>query len=325
MSHLRTSVSILLSSAAIALCGCATSSPPPLDETAALAALANGPQASAPAARDATQVRAGAALTASDLQLSGPAEVGMPLAVPVGAPIDVPWAVAGDLSLGAGAGLPEVGDDAEAAAAARAAEGATSSKTDLEKITAAELATSLGTPLAQGRDATNDWRGSGHFMIGYRHFFDEGWGDLENQPVVGIEFEFRPPNSGLGFEIGAQVSADFENNVGGAAVDLLGLLGELYAGPRYTFDVIGAPIHPYIGAGVTLARARLEVFVGNAESTAYDTALAGYGHAGLMYEATQHLDIGIDVRGTFGGEIDVGSSSVDMNYVQGTFFMGASW
>ena len=304
MSHHRTSASILLSSVAIALCGCATSSRPPIDEAAAFAALANEPAAAAPAAPAATQVRSSAELTASDLKLAMPDEVAVPLDLPpdMGVPLD------------------DVGRDA-----APTASNASMLTADLDNVTAAELATSLGTPVPQGRDATNDWRGSGHFMIGWRHFFDEGWGDLENQPVVGIEFEFRPPQSGLGFEVGAQVSADFENNVGGAAVDLLGLLGEIYAGPRYTFDVIGAPIHPYIGAGVTLARARLEVFVGNTESTAYDTALAGYGHAGLMYEATQHLDIGIDVRGTFGGDIDVGGSSVDMNYVQGTFFMGASW
>ena len=67
-------------------------------------------------------------------------------------------------------------------------------------------------------------------------------------PMLGLEYASRQP-SGWGGEFGVQAAGDSDlNNLFTKRLSV----GELYAGPRYTWSLAGGGIQPYVSAGGSL-------------------------------------------------------------------------
>ena len=184
------------------------------------------------------------------------------------------------------------------------------------------------TARAQGSDP---WRGGVRGMLGYREV-DDDFDPVEQQLVLGVEADMRPASFPLGMELGLLYSIGFKDDFEGTGVDVTAGIGELYLGPRLTFDLADDTIHPYLGGGVTLMLADLEFSTsvgGGTAAISDDTAVAGYAHAGVLFDVGESLDIGLDVRGTFGSEFDFelagARGTLDGDYLQFAVVFGTHW
>jgi hypothetical protein len=183
------------------------------------------------------------------------------------------------------------------------------------------------------------WRGGFHGLIGYRALDEDTWSSsgtatdisLDQQFALGLELDFRPPEFPLGVEFGMQFSAMTDSvtvNVSGTPVDVdfTGSVYEFYLGPRLTFDLADDKIHPYVGAGLTYLFAEIEAEASaggvTVAATEDEDSLAGYVHAGLLFDLGESFHLGADVRAVMGSDL---GSGADADYIQGALVIGTSW
>lgn len=149
--------------------------------------------------------------------------------------------------------------------------------------------------------------------VGQRSLDEDEWEPVENQATFGIEYAHEKPDS-AGFEIGVMASGD-EDDFAGLDIELN--TREIYAGIVKSFRSEG--IRPYLGGGLALIRADVEVSgIGDAD----DDSPAAYVHGGVAFDIPPSLFLGIDLRMLFGSDLEPAGVETDVDYAQLAFVLG---
>ena len=174
-------------------------------------------------------------------------------------------------------------------------------------------------------------------LIGYRNLGEDSWRqrvssqvavEQDDQFLIGIESDFRPRDLPLGVEVGFSDSIAGETTtVNGRETSISSNLFETYVGPRLTFDVARATVHPYVGAGMSALFANFDQFVEVSNNTylvssRHESSLAGYAHVGTLFDVARAFHIGIDGRAVFWSDLGNGG---DADYLQITAVLGTHW
>ena len=134
-------------------------------------------------------------------------------------------------------------------------------------------------------------------LLGGQRWLDEDiWGDLDEPVVLGLELNGEASGSGNGYEVGGLYTnddADF-GPVGPVESELT--TGELYAGYRYTFNSDEQGLHPFVSAGADMMYGELKLSGGGSSSTEDDTVFGIYARAGLLWDVSERLRLGLDYR-----------------------------
>jgi len=113
-----------------------------------------------------------------------------------------------------------------------------------------------------------------------------------------------------------------DDDIGG--VDAETRTYELYAGYRYTFSPEEEGLHPFLSVGLDAINAELDVTGAHGED---DTVVGAYARAGLLWDVSDRLRLGVDYRHLFADdfEIDFGPGAeieADADYDQVVFSVG---
>jgi len=166
-----------------------------------------------------------------------------------------------------------------------------------------------------------------HFtvLIGERQLDDDEWDPVEDQLAGGIAFDASDPDTGHGFELGTTYSQD-DDDVG--PVDFEANIFEVYGGYRYTFgldrdhsDPDLGRVHPYLGAGGAVLRGEVEVDTPGGSDSDDDISPGAYIRAGIGFDLTTELRLGLDYRHLFLSDMDIGSID-DADFDMFTFTLG---
>jgi len=179
------------------------------------------------------------------------------------------------------------------------------------------LSSCMSAPAAQvpvGRGSNSmEPRGQLALYVGGRSFDQDLWAPVEDHGVLGFEYSHQDSPDSFGWEIGLQGSGDDGTFAG---FDVEGRTGEVYAGMRKAFGA--DTVRPYVGGGLSVIRA--EIDAAGAEDS--DVSAAAYLHAGVEFLISPTFFLGIDIRGLFGSDIDIGGVNGDADYGQGAFTFG---
>lgn len=150
------------------------------------------------------------------------------------------------------------------------------------------------------------------FYLGSRSLDEDDWRPVEDQGVFGAEFSHRV--STVGWEVGVLGSRD-ESKSAGQTIE--GTTSELYGGLRMSFG--DQVVRPYVGAGATLLRAKLDVKNGPDDD---DGTLGAYAHAGFTVDVFPRAYVGLDARWVFGSDVELNGNSRDVDYRQLALIVG---
>ena len=160
-------------------------------------------------------------------------------------------------------------------------------------------------------------------LLGGRSFDEDDWEPVEDQGVIGLEVNVGKTGSFVSGEFGIAYSSEdddaFDPILG--QVDLTAEFLEVYGGVRFSPPT--GDIRPYLGVGVSLINADLEVdvpFVGSASDD--DTSAAGYIHGGVLFLVGGSFELGLDLRYLFASDLEFGGVSGDADYLQLAFVFG---
>lgn len=158
------------------------------------------------------------------------------------------------------------------------------------------------------------WISHVSLLGGGRWLDKDDWSPLEHQLVFGLEVDESDAASGNGYEVGALYAHDED--------DLESTTYEAYGGYRYTFDVAETEgVHPFVSLGLAVSQAELK-----AGDTDDDTVVGPYLRAGLLWDVSERVRLGLGYRRLFADDydFDVGGSNVHANadYDQVTLSLG---
>lgn len=201
--------------------------------------------------------------------------------------------------------------------------GPRSTPSDRDWVESLALEEAAGTPSMRA----GGWRHGVVAHIGGRGLDEDIWSPLEDQGVLGVEYDGAPVDSLIGLEAGIVGSVATEDVAvtGPAIVELRGAVFETYVGARLSPPGRDPGLKPYVGAGVSLVSAAIEAESGSTVVDDDDSSLGGYVHGGLYYLAGSGLRVGLDVRGVFGTDMTLFGASGDADYAQVTVLIGGSF
>lgn len=158
-------------------------------------------------------------------------------------------------------------------------------------------------------------------IAGGRDFTDdEIFGRVDDEVVLGIEYSHEI-RDGFGLEVGTLGSLSTNGGVSGD-VDVTGAAAEFFGGARYTHSFDESPWHPYVGAGVTMIIAGVDNDEGGQVADDQDLSIGGYVRAGVMYDVTEVVTVGVDLRSVFGTDLELETVSGDADYNQLALVLG---
>ena len=168
--------------------------------------------------------------------------------------------------------------------------------------------------------AAESWDHHVTAMVGQRWLDDDDWGDLDEPLAYGVEFDGTEVDSGNGFEVGVLYTND-DDDIG--PFDVEATTWELYAGYRYTFDPQEEGIHPFLSAGVEALQGELDIDGVGKED---DTVFGVYARAGLLWDVSDRLRLGLDYRHLFADDLEPDFDGLDIeanpDYDQVVFSLG---
>ena len=150
--------------------------------------------------------------------------------------------------------------------------------------------------------------------LGQRQLDSKDWSPVEDQPAFGLEYSEQSDPDGVGWEIGFAGSSK-DGNVGG--FDVTGSTAELYGGLHKEFG--NDRVRPYVGGGLSLIKARVEVSGAGDED---DASAAAYLHGGVQFLVSPTVFLGVDARVLFGSDITIAGVNGDADYSQLALVLG---
>lgn len=155
--------------------------------------------------------------------------------------------------------------------------------------------------------------------------FGEDWDPVEHQGTIGFEFVHEPTGSVVGIEAALFASERNEDDFfvpPVATVDVRGRSTELSFGVHKEIPVDYGGVHPYFGGGLSLLHAELRGAEGGVEREEDGDSPGLYVHAGIEFDASEALFIGLDLRLRGGDELDLLGYDRPTSYGQVTFVLG---
>ena len=151
--------------------------------------------------------------------------------------------------------------------------------------------------------------------LGYRSVDEAFWAPVEDQVSIGFEGVRERPGRSFGGEAGMNIGIGTGSLDG---LDARGSVIEFYAGLRKTWGDLDKRWHPYVGFGASILRAEFRL----SDFSLGDWGIAPYAHAGIHYDVTDRLSIGVDVRSLFASSVNIGGISGDVDYTQVALALG---
>ena len=138
-----------------------------------------------------------------------------------------------------------------------------------------------------------------------------------DQLTLGVEGSSRREVSGLGLEVGGLWMLQTQTTSDGSReLDLV----DLYLGPRYTQQLGDTELFVYGGGGLDV-NATVSRVVGVNKSDDFTVGWGGYVHAGGYYLISKKVQVGLDVRKSFG----LDAFGIDIDYLQVAGFVGIAF
>lgn len=162
-------------------------------------------------------------------------------------------------------------------------------------------------------------------IYGQREQRDDSWEPNATQDVLGVEFELRSLSSGVSFEAGyLKADSDETQAIGGgpSIASLDAEVGEIYIGVRKSFSET-ASFRPYVGTGISLQVADIDVAPVGAAVSGRDEGTGLYVRAGGVWSFGR-FHTGFDLRALFLSELDFNIEDLDGDYLQAAWVFGFS-
>ena len=159
---------------------------------------------------------------------------------------------------------------------------------------------------------------------GVRRYRGSGWGELDEQPVVGFSMTQEPPHWLLGLEGGMTWSGGNGDVVGVPGADIDSWEG--LAGVMKTVPLVPDRLLVELGAGYALSYIQIEDD-DDLSPLSDDDAWwsSAYARAALLLRLGDEAWIGLSVRGARGGNGNLLGARLDGDYEQLAFVLGARW
>jgi hypothetical protein len=163
--------------------------------------------------------------------------------------------------------------------------------------------------LRQDREqADEDARGHRHVtaMLGV-NLLDDDWDPVDDQFVLGFEFDNTDPEHGHGFEVGLQLAGDEDEQ---GANDIYSATTQIYGGWRKTFrPQPEADVHPFVAAGLAILWTAYEIDTPVGDIDDDDVEPGAYIRVGVLFDLGARMRCGVDYRHVFADDFDL--SGVD--------------
>jgi hypothetical protein len=165
----------------------------------------------------------------------------------------------------------------------------------------------------------NSGEGSVCLFLGQSTLHSDEAFPVENENLFGISIRaLSPQSSPIGIEMGYNYRKGTNNGEtipGSGTFDFRSRTDEVYLG-------LWAPIttesfyHPYFGTGFDMysMRAKREGF--NVSDGDKDVGYGAYGHVGVLFNLTDHVQWGVDLRGVLGNRVNLFGERTYGNYTQ---------
>jgi hypothetical protein len=151
--------------------------------------------------------------------------------------------------------------------------------------------------------------------LGYRSVDEAFWEPVEDQVALGFEVTSERPGKFFGGELGMNLGFG-TGKVNGFVAESSVI--EFYAGLRKTWGDLDKRWHPYVGFGASALRASFRL----ADFDLGDWGIAPYAHAGIHYDVSDRMSVGVDVRSLFASSVNIGGISGDVDYTQVALALG---
>lgn len=159
-------------------------------------------------------------------------------------------------------------------------------------------------------------------FLGIRSLPRDTWGDVRNQPLVGMSVMVPVENSPFSFELNGSASKD-EDGSELASSTIRGRIWDLGAGLRMTLPSSDGSLLPYVAIGGSALYAQIDDRISG--TSIDDTVLTPYLRIGLQVVIGNGEYAGLEWRTTGPAEVDLGSGQGDARYRQLTLVVGVSW
>ena len=168
-------------------------------------------------------------------------------------------------------------------------------------------------------------RGNVNVTFGPREYTDGRWDTLDEQGGGGFWVDFAPGAWPVNIAI-SLYSADAQ-----------GLQSTMPTEPELEVEelAVGAiwyarpdkRLRPFVGGGLTLLEAKLELGFGGSGSNPgdKDRSTAVYPQAGFYYRVGRHWNFGLELRGLGGSDLSLFDQPADADYGQASFLIGWGW
>lgn len=140
---------------------------------------------------------------------------------------------------------------------------------------------------------------------------DDVWVPVDEQQMVGIAFVFAKPDMPVGLEVGLMHSSD-EGSTSGSTSKAE--ITDLFLGINKTFG--SGRVHPYLGGGVDYLSATVRISGPGGSIEDSDDSFGGYVHAGILFDVSRVISLGIDGRRLLGTSGELFGISADADYSQ---------
>jgi hypothetical protein len=185
--------------------------------------------------------------------------------------------------------------------------------------------------------AAADQSGSINVILGYRSFDSEEWAPLDDQPVLGVNVELV--NRGWPFEVllGLSISYDdatvMRNVVTIPEVEFTTV--EFSFGVQKTWEDLFINARPYVGGGLSIVGADVDVTLFGNNSRDDDVTLGLYLNGGYFWEFGENFRLGFEGKVLLGTDISLGENDKtivgsgfdadNVDYAQLGLLAGWSW
>jgi hypothetical protein len=137
--------------------------------------------------------------------------------------------------------------------------------------------------------------GNINMLFGQKYLDDDDWEPVEDQLLLGVMFDITPAGSPIAFAVDMLATSDEDDFYDGFDFyEVTGSTTEIDLGIRwYTPPSV---VRGYIGGGLAVINAEIEVAVNGYEASEDDTAVGYFINGGLIVTLMNHLNLGLNAR-----------------------------
>ncbi|MGB1092104.1 MAG: outer membrane protein [Oceanobacter sp.] len=200
---------------------------------------------------------------------------------------------------------------------------ALNAKTLTGLVLPAFLSVGMAAGVAAPASADSDWDANVRLKLGKKTLDDKDWGQYDKHSSFAVLMDFRLMDSPFTVAVDLHGTGDdeCEDDYGSGCEDGA-TTAEFHLGGRYWLDT-GSKWSPYAGGGLAQMHAQQPVTPGSDEHDE-DSGLGWWAGAGVMYQATDHINLSYDLRYSSAG-VELNGKDVDAGGVNCGLSVGYNW